>query len=267
MTEHLSRHQLERLIANELGTDARPSTRSDLRAQAHVLGCDVCTTRKRSIETARAQFLALRPAAEFAQAVLVRAGNAPEPPVLDSAPRKRALLLGLGGSVLAAAAAMLLWLDSPRAPESSETIRLKGTSSLEVFVKRGELITPIRDGDALAAGDQLGFVYTLSEPRHLLLLGVDERGAITRYYPADGASSAPLAAGARVQLPLGVELDAQRGQERVIAFFAQAPLEEARVRSALLAEVERVRRAGRGLAGIETIDVPAQQKSIWFRKP
>jgi hypothetical protein len=107
----------------------------------------------------------------------------------------------------------------------------------------------------------------ISEPRHLLLLGVDGRGAITRYFPIEGAAAAPLATGARVQLPLGVELDEQRGDERLIAFFGARPPDEAAVRRALAAELERVRREGRGLASLEPIDVPADQTSIWFRKP
>lgn len=266
MTEHLSRHHLEQLIAGERESGPRASTRAELQARSHVLGCDVCTTRKRSIETARTRFLAARPADEFVRTTLARAANAPAPPA-DGGFRARAGRWAVGGGALAAAAAALLWIQAPHALPARDGIRLKGTPALEVFVKRGAHVAPIRDGDALARGDQLGFAYTLSEPRHLLLLGVDSRGVITRYFPSQGAAAPALAAGARVQLPLGVELDDQRGEERLIAFFAPTPPDEATARRALVDALERAQREGRGLAGLEPLDLPAQQASIWFRKP
>jgi hypothetical protein len=77
MTEHASRHLLEHVIASEAHGGPRASTRRELQAHAHVLGCDVCTTRKRSIETARARFLELAPADQFARATLARAADTP----------------------------------------------------------------------------------------------------------------------------------------------------------------------------------------------
>jgi len=239
MTEHLSRHELEQVIATETRTSPRAATRRELKAQAHVLSCDVCTTRRRSIETARARFLELAPADAFVRATLARAANAPAPTPLEKR-RVGVRAWALGFAMLAAAAAAVLWTQMP----ARDAIRLEGTAALEVFVKRGSRVELVRDGDALASGDQLGFVYTLSEPRHLLLLGVDEQGGITRYFPAEGAVAALLRPGARVQLPLGVELDGQRGRERLIAFFGTAPLDELAVRRALGVELERARREG-----------------------
>jgi hypothetical protein len=57
-----------------------------------------------------------------------------------------------------------------------------------------------------------------------LLLGIDDTGAITRYFPADGETSATLPAGARVQLPVAIELDHHRGQERIVALTQRAHL-------------------------------------------
>lgn len=264
MTEHLSRHYLEHVIASEARSGPRPPSRAELQAQAHVLSCDVCTTRKRSIETARARFLALAPAAPFAHATLARAANAPHPASLDRSSRRRIGAFVVGGTALALAAAALL--IAVRAP-GPETIRLKGTVALQAFVKRGQRIEPIQDGDALRGGDQLGFVYTLNEPRHLLLLGIDEHGSITRYFPAQGAASAPLSPGVRRQLPIAIELDAQRGQERLFALFSDTPADEPVARRALTAALERARREGRGLRELTHVDLPVQQASLWYQKP
>jgi hypothetical protein len=87
MSEHLARHEIEQVIANETRSRPRALTRRELQAQSHVLSCDVCTTRKRSIETARARFLELAPAEPFARATLERAADAPAP-----SPERRGLL-------------------------------------------------------------------------------------------------------------------------------------------------------------------------------
>jgi hypothetical protein len=261
MTEHLSRHRLEQLIAGSTRA-GRASTRPELQAEAHVLSCDVCTTRRRSIETARSALLAQLPPEDFARATLARAAAAESSAGLADARRAKLLRWTFAGGVLALVAACLLWIQRPLSVAGNEVIRFKGPASLEVFVKRGERVAAMRDGDALAGGDQLGFVYTLAEPRHLLLLSIDDTGAITRYFPSDG-NSQRLAAGARVQLPLAVELDAHRGEERLVAFFSDTPLDENAARRALAAAFQR---AG-ALSKLGPIDVPAQQTSIGFRKP
>jgi len=261
MTEHVSRHHLEQLIARSTRA-GRASTRQELQAEAHVLSCDVCTTRRRSIETARAVLLARVPAEDFARATLARAAAEESSASAGSARRAKVVRWSFTGGVLAVAAACLLWIQRPEPMATSEVIRLAGTDSLEVFVKRGEHISTMRDGDALASGDQLGFVYTLAEPRHLLLLSIDDTGAISRYYPSD-VRSQPLPAGARMQLALAVELDAHRGEERLVAFFADTPPDENAARRALAAAFQR---AG-ALAKLGPIELPAQQASIWFRKP
>lgn len=261
MTEHVSRHHLEELIGRSTRA-GRASSRQELQAEAHVLSCDVCTTRKRSIETARGVLLARVPAEEFARATLVLAAAEESSANVDSVRRAKVLRWSFAGGVLAVAAACLLWIQRPVPLASSEVIRIKGAASFEVFVKRGERISTVRDGDALATGDQLGFVYTLAEPRHLLILSIDDTGAISRYYPSD-VGSRPLPAGARVQLPLAVELDAHRGAERLVALFSDAPPNEDAARRALGAAFQRTA----DLSKLGDIDLPLQQVSTWFRKP
>jgi hypothetical protein len=261
MTEHVSRHHLEELIARSARA-GRASTRPELQAEAHVLSCDVCTTRRRSIETARAALLARVPAEDFARSTLACAAAAERSTSAGQARRAKVLRWRVTGGVLAVAAACLLWIQRPVPVAHDEVIRFKGGAALEVFVKRGASVATMRDGDALASGDQLGFVYTLAEPRHLLLLSIDDAGEISRYYPAD-AGSRPLPAGARVQLALAVELDAHRGEERLVALFSDTPPDENAARRALGAAFQRAGSPSK----LGAIDMPAQQSSVWFRKP
>ena len=109
MTEHVSRHHLERVIAQTRAGE-RASTRQELQAQAHVLSCDVCTTRKRSIDTAQSALLAQLPPDDFARATLARAAKTQSLTAVESARRAKIARWALAVGVLALAAASLLWL-------------------------------------------------------------------------------------------------------------------------------------------------------------
>jgi hypothetical protein len=255
---HLCRHQLEQLVANDLRATVHPALR------VHLAACDPCSMRKRALEAARARFLAAYPAADFARAVVEQAAQ-PEPP-----PRRRwqgwsapGVLASAAGS-LAIGAAALLWFSRAPAPPA---IRLKGGVSLQAFAKHAGRTSALRDGDALAPGDQLAFEYALDRPRYLLLLGIDDAGAITRYFPADSSGAAPLAATPRAQLPVGIELDARKGQERLYALFSAAALDEAEARGALIQALFAAHAHGAAIAALRELDLPAHQVTIWFRKP
>ena len=97
MTDHLTRVQLEQLIADDLRVAAA--------LRVHAVSCDHCTVRKLALERARARYVALHPAAEFARQVVERV-NAPVP-VARKRRRLSYVLAPLAGVV-----ALLLWLLS-----------------------------------------------------------------------------------------------------------------------------------------------------------
>jgi hypothetical protein len=220
MNEHIPRHRLEEL--------AGASVPAEL--SAHLEGCPRCAARLAGIEEARAQYLAQAPAQELARRAMARF------PVSASlgerlgrwfSPRSAGLGLGLA----AAAALAFIWLRPGAEDSPPSAIRLKGGPSLRVFVKRGQATVELTDGAEVASGDQLAFAYTLPEPRHLVLLGGDRSETMTVYFSSSETASGPLAAG-RAQLPVGVELDAHPGEERLVAVFSPSPLDEAAVRRA-----------------------------------
>jgi len=260
--DHVPRHLLEDLVA-------RPDAPEHEGPRSHLAGCESCRARRQALEAERARFAAGRDARSFAAAAAERArklpASVPPPaPVRARAPVWPRAALALGACALAAGL-LLGWLPRPSEPDPN-AVRLKGGARLELFVKRGSAAVPLRDGAALAPGDRVGFVYSLPAPRHLLLLGIDDTGAITRYFPADGHASAALPAGARVQLPVAVELDQHRGQERIVALFSTEPLDETNARVALLSAYPH--RSGSALLLTEPprIDLPAELSGAWFRK-
>jgi hypothetical protein len=253
VTGHLTRRQLEQLVADDPRAPVPPVLR------VHIADCDRCSVRRLALEAARSRYLAARPPEEFAQKVAARAvASAPVSPVRRHPLQVIAPALG----ALALTAAVLLWLRPVGIPAA---IHWKGAATLEVIARHAGSQHQLRDGDALAPGDQLAFAYALERPKHLLLLGVDDAGQITRYF----GTNSPLAATSRAQLPVGIELDASRGNERLYAFFSDAVLDEAQVRSALLRVLASARTRGQGVAALREIDLPAvaAQRTLWFRKP
>lgn len=255
MSEHLPRHLLEAYSAD---ASRLPNT-SELRG--HLAGCERCSARLREIESARAAFLQDHPANEFARRVIA----ATKPGVMT--PRRSRLLVGrsaASGALVLAAAASLLLLRDPSEP----AIRSRGANvAMQAYVQSGAGVHVLREGEVLSGGTQLAFTYTLYEPRHLLLLGIDDAGTITRYFP-DGkiVQSSALRAGSKRQLPVGIELDARRGRERLIALFSAGPISEDSARAALEASWREARARGRDIAEPFELALPAQQISLWFDK-
>jgi hypothetical protein len=245
VTTHPPRHRLEELLAGSL---------RDAKLRGHVDACAECTARLSAMNEARAAFVGHRDPTSFARLVADRGGLR----------KQKTSLLRRAGFGLAAAAIVLL--GARLAMPEPAAVRFKGPANLEVFVHRNGQTQPVENGQALAAGDQLAFVYTLAEAQSLLLLSIDESGAVTRYFPSE-SGAAVLSPAARAQLPVGIELDAHHGEERLFALFSRAPIDEPRAREALRQALRDARARGVGIAGMTRPELPAQQSSVWFRKP
>jgi hypothetical protein len=261
MSEHLARHVLERLLVD----DPRDALAPD--ARAHLSACAPCAARMQAIVLARGEYAAGQPAAQFARAVAERAAARQDAPSVLRWPARR---WAAGCAALAAAAVIALALRGALSPSGPDAIRYKGpAAALQVYVRSGAQMHALRQGEGLRAGDQLAFTYTLSQPQHLLLYGIDDAGTVTRYFPDPALAPAgtTLPAGVTRQLPIGIELDARRGRERLVALFSPAPLDEARARAALAAALQAARTRGDGIAELGELSLPAAQASVWFDKP
>jgi len=242
MSEHPPRHLLEALLAGETNV-------SDLRA--HLAACESCSERLRNMQDARAAFATKHSAGDFARKVI--AARRP----VNSA--RRGWIWTAAFGALALTAALLALRD-----RSENSIRYRGTAvAMQAYVQTATGVEVLRDGERLSGGAQLAFTYTLSEPQHLLLFGIDDAGTITRYFP-DGniVHSSALPAGAKRQLPVGIELDARRGRERLIALFSPRPLDTDSARMALASAWQR----GKDVREPFELALPAQQVSLWFEK-
>lgn len=135
-------------------------------------------------------------------------------------------LLGMG---LAAAAAVLLIL--PGSPDS-------GSPGPDAVVYRGKAldvqVTRVRLGEAEAqggivkarAGDRLQYDLTAPASGHLMVVNVQDDGALQVYLPSAPVSKGEVRTAA-------VELDDYAGTERIFFLFDGAPLDEAAVQGAV----------------------------------
>jgi len=237
MTTHLSGPELERIAAG-----GEPP--------GHATGCRQCAARVAAIAQARARYLEAHPPDELIRAARLRAQ------------RRRAGRLTSPGTIavglacaLAAGALLVAW---PRG--DAPAIRTRGAAvALVTHVMRGGETFVAGDGETLRPGDRLSFAYAAPDARRLLLLGIDDSGTIARY--AAGETLAP----GRGQLPVGLRLDARRGEERLIAVFGRGEPDEEAVRAALAGALAAARQRG-GSVGDMRVDLP-DTVTLWFRKP
>jgi len=161
------------------------------------------------------------------------------------------------GAVIAAAAAVLLWVkwpgqatllldDADEAQDAGETgeppyLGLKGGAAVRVYVRRGAQVIPLDGGGTVHPGDALRFAVDPRQGRYALVVSIDGAQQISVYFPFGGEASESIGptreedveADGNIALPGSVELDATLGDERVWILLSDAPLAVAAVRPAL----------------------------------
>jgi hypothetical protein len=191
----------------------------------------------------------------------------PLPPARELRDWSRELRVLMYAGLVAVFATAFLWYGHEAA---ANWVRVQGGTSFRVFAAHDGRERRLLDGDALTTGDELAFEYSLDRPRHLLLLGVDDTGAIRRYYPPDGTGAAGtdtlLAASTRSKLAARVALDARVGEERLYALFSDAPVSESDARLGVSRAAGAAWATGRRLEKAPSLELPVQAISVWFRK-
>lgn len=232
---HVSALALDALALGTLEPDAAAGVR------AHLASCAQCRDAELAAASHRAEFLVT---------VLPRGLPAPRPRTW------RWLAIPVFGALVLAVA----WL---RSPDRTPILAIKGDATWQVFAHREGQTFAVHDGTELAAGDRLRFVMALAGARYLLVVSVDGSGAVTTYYPYEGAQSAPVE-GDRFELAGSIVLDAAPGPERIYALLSDQPL----VAEAVTSQLESVVAGGPlAIRATRTLPVPARaQLSVVFEK-
>jgi len=204
---------------------------------AHLATCEPCRAALDALVLADAQ-VSLAPPARSAVVIALAAaavkGDTLAPPKSSATRRKKQAWLG--GGVVLALAALVLFATRPWQP-ADEVITLKGSPiDFEIHVHDGERSRPVLSGDVVHPGERMGFRVHVREAGYLAIFGRDDRGASYPCYPladGDSPSGAPVAANleavalarteAPLTLPVAMRFDDILGDEHITAVFCEAP--------------------------------------------
>ncbi len=226
----------------------------------HVEACAECRARLEAFAREQREFEAEVPFERFAAGV-ERAARTPRSETPPPAARWVRPLFALASTVLVAVGVTVA------SREAGGGNRLKGGAGVEVVVAgaggqraaSSDAATP----EALSAGERVRVGVTPGPWTQVLVLSVDEQGAVSPVYERDGRSIPLTGGGAVAWLPDSLEFTG-KGLERLVVLLADEPLTvdvaSARVHDALL-------RAGGDVTRLPRIDVPGEQFHRSFLKP
>lgn len=217
----LSSLAIDRLLAGELGADARRS------AQAHLAECAECRARSEHAAAFKA-----RVGRELG--TLAELGSRPASPRGLTRVASRTATRAAFAGLLAVAAALILFLRAGAPdgvhPSGGET-RTKGGGRLGFFLKRGSAVERGVPGQALQPGDAVQFSYFSAKDGYLAVLSVDGAGHASIYYP-NAPRALPFMAGER-PLDASTVLDGVLGDELWFALFCESAVELEPIRARL----------------------------------
>jgi hypothetical protein len=196
----LSDLKLDQLLRGEL---AAPDE-----ARAHIASCEKCKARLAELEASRAAFVAEKP----------------------QLPSQRPFPWTAAGVALAAAAAFVLWIGTPR---NHPVERLKGGTQLAMFVAHEGHVRPAAPREQVSPGDSLQFTYSSDRSTYFAILSVDGGHKANIYFPDGGAKAQELEPAQNKALSNSVELDNVLGAEKIYGLFCEQPLELEPVRAQL----------------------------------
>lgn len=199
--EHLSPMTLDAVDLGCLTADAA------VLAQGHLQACERCTGELSALRASKRRF----ESTVFARTL----------PAVERRRKRGRWLLMLAPALAAVPLALVVLVARP-GPE----IIAKGGPLCEVYARRGARVFTVKDGSALAPGDEIRFVVRPAGYRHVLVASVDAAAAASIYAPFGAVHSLELASGVdRAELPGSVRLDSTPGPERLYCLFSRGPID------------------------------------------
>lgn len=221
-----SEWMLQRFVAHDLVGEERRVV------SGHVIHCEHCRARVEELDARDAAFLAERPFESMEAPIAERAVFLPEEPELPvpiAAWRRWLPVLG-GTAVMVVTAMLTMVLLPPMIPSESAATdptgtRIKGATSLDALLLRGDTVMEVDRGTTLVPGDRIQFRVDTGAYDHVVVIGVDGTGEVAIYQPVQGDTSVPVEPGAGRILDTAFELDAAPGPEIYVAFLTDEPID------------------------------------------
>ncbi len=250
--EHPSRHLLSRLLAGDLDDKERGTT------EKHVSSCSECKDLLVRIKVELESFHTSHNKENFLAQVKELA---------ESTQTKHLAWWQLAwrpAGLLAAAAMIvaLMLFSIQHLPEDPDT-RMKGSGiELGLFVMEGSEAKITDPSQLRHPGDRIQFHLTAPAGGYLHLLGIDEAGVLSVYFPRPGAAHESYPGGAARPVPGSVILDDTLGRERVFVLICA----EAMAPDELLARVRSLSGDPQQLLEAQELDLDCRQASVLITK-
>lgn len=216
----LSDLAMDRLLAEEL------SKEGEREARKHLFGCLECTARMSTLKAGRDAFLADPAPHLFVVKSSAEEAAAPVIPLW-----RRALRSKIAGGAIAAGAVLFGVMLSVAQQDESGTRRKGSAQQLGFYVKHETEVRRGNSGEVVAPGDSLRFTYSIEEPKHLAIIGVDAADKASVYFP-EGQVTSEMPEGRDVALPLAALLDETLGRETIYGVFCEQPVSVEKMRAA-----------------------------------
>ncbi|MBI5524719.1 MAG: hypothetical protein HY897_00130 [Deltaproteobacteria bacterium] len=229
--------------------------------RAHFGSCGRCVRRVVEYERIRETFMTeVAPSTEGLVAGELSRGRNLLTAIFDAlAPIGRIPRLGYVSTALTAILLVGLWNLAGNEPTY---IGAKGGLSVEVYAKRGERVFRVKDGDTLRPGDMLRFISGVPKAGYLMIVSIEEGGAVNLFYPQNGESAMNVNERSSGPLAGSVILDEKAGLERVFVLFSELPFDFKEVRTAARLRLDSVPSA----MNLTRLPSKFEQTSILFRK-
>lgn len=212
--QHPTHLEIERLDAGLVVGDRK------VQLEAHLEGCAECRSYAARLAAAREALHRELPPPVFAALVAERAAAQP-------AGLRWPVVSWVAGGLVAATAAVLLviglWPDTP--PDAGPSgFRLMGSTSVRVFLRRGEEVSTLAPAAPLRDGDALRFEVTTDHEIHLAMVALTAGEEPQVLVPEEGQEALRLEAG-QALLPGSVVVTADPEPVRLLLIAREAPFD------------------------------------------
>lgn len=185
----------------------------------HVNGCLPCQQKMTAWEEERRSFLKKYSFERFQEEAVMRRQGFLKRFLRSLILPPPALRISLAFASIACLMMVILW-PHHEGPQISP----KGGATVGYYVSRGDERRLGEKEMVLSPGDVLEFFYSSERDGYLLLIGLDENGHLSTYFPVSGDESKPIPKGQNISLLVPVIWSPRASYERFFGLFSEHPI-------------------------------------------
>ena len=212
--------QIASYVAGDLSSD------ESKRLEKHLLECPDCQAYYESLTHEKEAFLS----------------NHPFESIKISEPKKYLSFPNMRRYYALAATIVLLLVGSSvyYSLQRQNRDRIKGETGIGIVVQDLNGNIEKRDSHIYHPNERIQILYSCAGKNNFILVGIDDKGTLSIYFPQEGDSSIGLQKGADIPMPNSILLDDYIGRELFLAFFSDEKLYVPNVKKHILKEFNRV---------------------------